>query len=146
MCYANGVHYFSEVKQALHDVTHKSDPNPIPHKCKVKVPVACHAGREGGGGGGESSGVALLIYNFGNRWGIGGQNHAPAALHSEKSPGSNFQRWVLGPVWRRVEEKRSLAPTGLRTTNHPARSESLYLLRYSAAREPAQHNGCGPVH
>lgn len=96
MCYANGVHYFSKVKQALHDVTHRSEPHLSPHKCKVKVPIACHAGTEGVGVG--SIGIALLIYNFGNRWGMGGQSHAAAALHSENSPGGNFQRWVLGPL------------------------------------------------
>ena len=64
MCSANGVHYFSKVTQALHDVTHKSDPHLSPHKCKVNVCVACHAVKEGGA---WSIGVALLIYNFGNR-------------------------------------------------------------------------------
>ena len=48
MCYANGVHYFSKVKQVLHDVTHKSDPHLSP---RVKVPAAFHAGTEGLGVG-----------------------------------------------------------------------------------------------
>jgi len=53
MCYVNGVHYFSKVKQALPVVTHKSDPHLSPHKCNVKVPVACQAGTEWEGGGSE---------------------------------------------------------------------------------------------
>jgi hypothetical protein len=65
-----------------------------------------------------------------------GQRHAPTALPPGKSTDNTCKRWALGSVWKRVENKRSLAPTGLRTTNqttnHPVRSESLYRLRYFA--------------
>jgi len=37
--------------------------------------------------------------------------------------------WVPGPVWTGAE---NLAPTGIRSPDRPARSQSLYRLRYSA--------------
>ena len=37
--------------------------------------------------------------------------------------------WAPGPVWTGVE---NLAPTGIRSPNRPARSQSLYRLRYPA--------------
>jgi hypothetical protein len=37
--------------------------------------------------------------------------------------------WVPGPVWTGAE---NLAPTGIRSLDLPARSQSLYRLRYSA--------------
>jgi len=37
--------------------------------------------------------------------------------------------WAPGPVWRGAE---NLAPTGIRSPDCPARSQSLYRLRYLA--------------
>ena len=37
--------------------------------------------------------------------------------------------WAPGPVWTGAE---NLAPTGIRSPDHPARSQSLYRLRYPA--------------
>ena len=37
--------------------------------------------------------------------------------------------WAPGPVWTRAE---NLAPTGIRSPDRPARSQSLYRLRYPA--------------
>jgi hypothetical protein len=37
--------------------------------------------------------------------------------------------WAPGPVWMGVE---NLAPTGIRSPGRPARSQSLYRLRYMA--------------
>jgi hypothetical protein len=58
--------------------------------------------------------------------GVGGQRHAPAALPSGKRPGTGG--WVSpGPVWTHEER---LTTTGIRSPGRPARSESLYRLRY----------------
>ena len=38
--------------------------------------------------------------------------------------------WAPGPVWRSAE---NLAPTGIRSPDHLARSESLYRLSYLVA-------------
>jgi hypothetical protein len=38
--------------------------------------------------------------------------------------------WVLGPVWTGAE---NLAPTGIRSPDRPARSQSLHRLRYPAS-------------
>jgi hypothetical protein len=61
--------------------------------------------------------------------GVGCQPHAPAALPPERDPLLIAQEagWVLEPVWTGVE---NLAPTGIRSPDRPARSESLYRLSY----------------
>ena len=65
--------------------------------------------------------------------GVGGQSHAPTALtphpHPRKDPVLTVQEavWAPGPVWTRAE---NLASTGIRSTDRPTRSESLYRLSY----------------
>jgi len=61
--------------------------------------------------------------------GVGGQRHVPAAFTPGKDPVPILQQagWAPGPVCIGVE---NLAPTGIRSPNLPARSESLYQLRY----------------
>ena len=60
---------------------------------------------------------------------MGGQRHSPAALTPGKGPVPIVQEagWAPGPVWTGAE---NLDPTGIRSPDHPARSESLYPLRY----------------
>jgi hypothetical protein len=57
--------------------------------------------------------------------GVGGQRHAP-----ERHPVPIVQEagWAPGPVWTGTE---NLAPTRIRSSDPPARSESLYRLRCS---------------
>ena len=61
--------------------------------------------------------------------GMGGQRHAPAAFTPEKDPVPIIQEagWAPGPLWTGAE---NLAPTGIRSPDSPARSESVYRLRY----------------
>ena len=61
--------------------------------------------------------------------GVGGQHYAPAALPPGKDPVPIVQEAGLasGSVWTGAE---NLAPTGIRSPDRPARSESLYRLRY----------------
>ena len=63
--------------------------------------------------------------------GVRGQRHAPAALHPGKDPVPIVQKagWDAGPVWTGAE---NLAPTGIRSQDRPARSQSVYRLRYLA--------------
>ena len=58
-----------------------------------------------------------------------GQCHAPAALYPRKDPVPIVQEagWAPGLVWTGA---KNLAPTGIRSPDRPARSQSLYLLRY----------------
>jgi len=61
---------------------------------------------------------------------VGGQRHAPAALPPGKDPVPVVQEvgWAPGPVWTGAE---NLAPpTGIRSPDRPARSQSLYRLRH----------------
>ena len=44
--------------------------------------------------------------------------------------------WARGPVWTGAE---NLAPTGNRSPDHPARSQSLYRLRYLAHLVQVMH-------
>jgi hypothetical protein len=63
---------------------------------------------------------------------VRGQRHALAALYPpEKNPVSIVQEagWASGPAWTGAE---NLAPTGIRFPDRPARSQSLYRLRYPA--------------
>ena len=63
--------------------------------------------------------------------GVRGQRHAPAAFYPGKVPVPIVQEdgWVSGPVWTGAE---NLAPTGIRSPDRPARSQSLYRLSYPA--------------
>ena len=61
--------------------------------------------------------------------GVGSQRHAPTAFNPGKDPVPIVQEagWAPGPVWIGAE---NLVPTGIRSPDLPARSESLYRLRY----------------
>ena len=60
-----------------------------------------------------------------------GQRHAPAALYPEKYPEPIVQEaaWASEPVWTSAE---NLAPTGIRSPDCPAGSQSLHRLSYPA--------------
>ena len=81
--------------------------------------------------------IALLILNLGAgwRWVV---NATPQPLYSrEGCPAPTVQQagWAPGPVWTSVK-KRSLFCTGARTSDRPARRQSLYPLRYSGTSTP----------
>jgi hypothetical protein len=59
--------------------------------------------------------------------GVGGQRHMPAALPPGKDPVPIVKEagWAPGPVWTGVE---NLTPTGIRSLDRPARSNSLSQL------------------
>ena len=61
--------------------------------------------------------------------GVRGQCHSPATFTPGKDPVPIVQEagWAPGPVWIGAE---NLASTGTRSPDLPARSESLYRLRY----------------
>jgi hypothetical protein len=63
---------------------------------------------------------------------VGGEGSASSpgrSLPPEKDPVPIVQEagWAPGPVWTGAE---NLAPTGIRSPDRPARSQSLYRLRY----------------
>ena len=64
--------------------------------------------------------------------GVGGQHHTPAAFTLGKDPVPIVQEdeWALEQVWIGAE---NLAPTGIRSPDLPARSESLYWLRHPSS-------------
>ena len=58
--------------------------------------------------------------------GVAGQHHAPAAFTPGKDPVPIVQEvgWASEPVWIGAE---NLSPTGIRSPDLPARSESLLV-------------------
>ena len=71
--------------------------------------------------------------------GLGGQSHAPAALPQER-PGTHCIVGWLGPRagLDRSGKSRPPPPTGIRSPDFPARSQSLYRLSYPAHRRIAR--------
>jgi len=61
--------------------------------------------------------------------GVRGQRHAAAALYpgTDLVPIVQEAGWAPGPVWTGAE---NFAPTGIRSPDRPARSQSLYRLSY----------------
>ena len=60
--------------------------------------------------------------------GVYSQSHVPTAFVPGKTQYPLYRGWVgPGPVWACAEK---LTPTWFRYPEHPARSESLYRLRY----------------
>jgi hypothetical protein len=60
---------------------------------------------------------------------VGSQQHAPVRFTPGKDPVSIVQEdgWAPRLLWTGAE---NLAPNGIRSPDRPARSESLYRLRY----------------
>jgi len=76
-----------------------------------------------------SRGIALLFLDHDTRrgWGV---SVTPRPLFTPgKDPVQILQEagWAPGPVWTGA---KNLAPTGIRSPDRPARSQSLYQLRY----------------
>jgi hypothetical protein len=78
-----------------------------------------------------SRGMALFFHDHGTRrgWGVSVTNRP--LFTPVKDPVSIVQEtgWAPGPVWTGAE---NLASTGIRSPDRPARSQSLYRLRYLA--------------
>jgi hypothetical protein len=79
---------------------------------------------------GPRGGVALLFPNLGARRGCV-VSTMPRPLYLRERPGTHCtEGWVgPGPVWTCV---KNLAPTGIRSPDRPARSQSLHRLSYPA--------------
>jgi hypothetical protein len=74
-------------------------------------------------------GIALLFYDHGTRRGVTSR----PLFTPGKDPVPIVQEagWAPGPVWTGVE---NLTPTGIRSPDRPARSQSLYRVSYPAHR------------
>jgi len=68
--------------------------------------------------------------------GVDGKQHSLAALPPGKDPVpiALEDGWVPGSIWTVVV---NLAPTGIRSPDHPVRSESLYQLTYPGPEMPS---------
>ena len=63
----------------------------------------------------------------------------PRPLYPRERPGAPVPEagWSPGPVWTGAE---NLVPTGIRSPDRPARSESLYRLSYNNSNNSNNHN------
>jgi len=66
-----------------------------------------------------------------------GEHYAPAALSPGNRPGTHFIRGWVGPRAGLDEWGKSRPPTGIRSPDRQARSESLYRLRYTGPYDAA---------
>jgi hypothetical protein len=83
---------------------------------------------------GEERYIALPFRSSWHYKGVG-CNATPRPPYPWKRPGTNFIGWAPASVWTDAE---NLAPTGIRSPDRPARSESLYRLRH-----PGLHSKVG---
>jgi len=76
-------------------------------------------------------GIALLFHDHGTRrgWGVSVTPRPPFTPGKDPVPIVQEAEWTPGPVWTGAE---NLAPTGIRSPDRPARSQSLYRLSYPA--------------
>ena len=76
--------------------------------------------------------------------GVGGQRHAPAALPPRKTQYPLYRR-LGGPQGRSGRVRKISPPTGIRSPDRPARSESLYRLSYRCRQNigvAARYSAC----
>ena len=92
--------------------------------CKGKVHP--RTGQEGPDG--EQMYSSTLSLTSALDW-VGGQRHGPAALPPGKTRYPLYRR-LGGPQGRTGRIRKNLIPAGIRSTDRPARSESLYRLSY----------------
>ena len=78
-----------------------------------------------------SRGVALLLLDHGTRrgWGVSVTPRPLFTPGKDRVPIVQEAGWAPRPVWRGAE---NLVPTGIRSPDRPARSQSLHRLRYPA--------------
>ena len=81
-----------------------------------------------------SRGIALLFQDHGRQKWVRGQRHAPAALYPREKPGTHCTGGWVGPRAGLDRRGKSAPPTGIRSPDCPARSQSLYRLSYPAHR------------
>jgi len=80
-----------------------------------------------------SRGIALLFHDHGTGrgWGVSVTPRPLFTPGKHSVPIVQEAGWAPGPVWTGAE---NLAPTGIRSPDRPARSQSLYRLLYLAHR------------
>jgi hypothetical protein len=69
---------------------------------------------------------------------VGGERHAPAALTTEKRPGTHCTGGLVG-LRASLDGSEKISSPGVRTPDRPARSKSLYRLRYPGPYHTAVH-------
>jgi len=82
-----------------------------------------------------SRGIALLFHDHGTRreWEVSATPRLLFTPGKDPVPIAQEAGWAPGPVWTGAE---NLALTGIRSPDHPARSQSLYRLRYPVPHWP----------
>ena len=84
-------------------------------------------------------GMAIIFFNLSiRRGGVSGQRQAPAALPPGKRAGTHCIRGWVGPR-AGLDGCGKPLPTGIRSSDRPARSKSLYRLRYPVPHSYMSH-------
>ena len=85
-----------------------------------------------------SRGIALPFHDHSTRrgWGVSVTPRLLFTPRKDLVPIVQEAGWAPGPVWTGTE---NLAPTGIRSPDHPARSQSLYGLCYPANQWNVMH-------
>ena len=76
-----------------------------------------------------SRGIALPFHDHGTRRGEGSASRPVRSLPRER-PGTHRNRRLGGPQGRSGQVQKISPPTGIRSPDRPARSQSLYRLSY----------------
>jgi hypothetical protein len=98
-------------------------------KCTLVQTLSLCTGRTAQRG---SRGIAPPFHDHGTRrgWGVSVTPRSLSTPGKDPVPTVQEAGWAPGPVWTRAE---NLAPTGIRSPDCPARSQSLYRLSYPHA-------------
>jgi hypothetical protein len=88
-------------------------------------PITGHQGPRGG------EEFSSTNYQHRRYKGVGGQHHVPSALSPKKTRYPLYRRQG-GPQGRSERVLKISPPTGIRSLNRPARTQSLYRLSYPA--------------
>jgi len=100
----------------------------IKSKCTLVQALRLYTGRTAHRG---NRGIALPFLDHGTRrWGRVSVTPRPLfTLGKDSVPIVQEAGWTPGPIWTGAE---NLVPTGIRSPDRPARSQSLYRLSYPA--------------
>ena len=122
--------FLADVHKHTHTHTHTHTPMHTMSvvKCTLVQALRLCTGRTAHRG---SRGIALPFHDHGTRrgWGFSVRPRPLFTPGKDSVPIVQKVGWVPGPVWTGAE---NLAPTGIRSPDRPARSQSLYWLRYPA--------------
>jgi hypothetical protein len=120
--------FFTNTSLSISLKFYNNSSEPVKVKCTLvqalRLCTGCTAHR-------GSRGIALFFHDHGTRrwWGVRATPRPLFTPGKDPVPIVQTAWWAPGPVWTGAE---NLAPTGIRSPDHPARSQLLYQMSYRA--------------